>query len=157
MTRNRTEGVVEPDRSGLRQSLLRRVNSVVLPHPFVGEVMASRGALENLSIAQLWSTQRAHTSASASDMRMYRLIVAAFYRVRPGHNFGKGQRAPLTVITLGVVEFQLAAFLDAQVVKDGCADTQLIGGLLAGNLVVNRIQSRQPFNLNGAIYFRQVH
>src|SRR5262249_4210005 len=62
ITRNKTEGVVEPERSGLRQSLLRSANNVVLPHPFVGEVMASRGALENLSIAQLRSTQRAHTS-----------------------------------------------------------------------------------------------
>src|SRR5215467_231842 len=91
MTRNKTEGVVEPERSGLRQSLLRRVNSVVLPHPFVGEVIASRGALENLSIAQLRSTQRAHTSASASDMRMYRLIVALRASATRSPSIGSGQ------------------------------------------------------------------
>src|SRR5215469_2524531 len=91
MTRNRTEGVVEPERSGLRQSLLRRVNSVVLPHPFVGEVMASRGALENLLIAQLSSTQRAHTFASPSDMRMYRLTVALRVSATRSPSIGSGQ------------------------------------------------------------------
>lgn len=54
-------------------------------------------------------------------------------------------------IGLGAVEFQLATFLVAQIVKDGCADAQSIGSPFAGDLVVDRIQSRQPFNLNGAV------
>jgi hypothetical protein len=43
----------------------------------------------------------------------------------------------LAVVSLGAIEFQLAMFLAAQIVKDGCADAQLIGGLLAGNLVID--------------------